>query len=219
MANSTRHPNILCDVWYEAIVNACAHRSYNLKTMTVFVKMFDSKLVIESPGGFPGYVNPSNIYELGSCPRNPYLMEAMYYLDFVRAANEGTRRMKALMEQQGLPLPEFEQKEIQGAVVRVTLRNNIALRRVWVDKDASALVGKALWDKLNDNERRVINFISEHGKINVSQTQRLAGKGWVGSKKMLDCLVSKQILDSVHHPKIVRDSKAHYKLATRKDGP
>ena len=40
------------DAWYEAIVNACVHRSYLLKNMVTFVKVFDDKLVIESPGGF-----------------------------------------------------------------------------------------------------------------------------------------------------------------------
>ena len=36
-------------VWYEAIVNACIHRSYGLRNMDVFVKMFDDRLVIERP--------------------------------------------------------------------------------------------------------------------------------------------------------------------------
>jgi ATP-dependent DNA helicase RecG len=39
--------------WYEALVNAVVHRSYGLKNMNIFVKMFDDKLVIESPGGLP----------------------------------------------------------------------------------------------------------------------------------------------------------------------
>lgn len=39
--------------WYEGIVNACVHRSYHLKNMVTFVKIFDDKLIIESPGGFP----------------------------------------------------------------------------------------------------------------------------------------------------------------------
>jgi hypothetical protein len=41
------------DAWYEAIVNACVHRSYVLSNKVVFVKIFDDRLVVESPGGFP----------------------------------------------------------------------------------------------------------------------------------------------------------------------
>ena len=82
--------------WYEAIVNACVHRSYGLKNMNIFVKMFDDRLVIESPGGFPPLVTSENIYDMHQ-PRNPYLMAALFYLDFVKCANEGTRRMKQVM--------------------------------------------------------------------------------------------------------------------------
>jgi ATP-dependent DNA helicase RecG len=52
--------------WYEALVNACVHRSYSLKNMVVFVKVFDDKLVIESPGGFPPNVTPQTIYNTHS---------------------------------------------------------------------------------------------------------------------------------------------------------
>ena len=48
--------------WYEALVNACVHRSYNLKNMNIFIRMFDDRLEIESPGGFPPLVTPENIF-------------------------------------------------------------------------------------------------------------------------------------------------------------
>ena len=61
------------DAWLEALVNACVHRSYNLRNMNIFVKMFDDRLVVESPGGFPPPVTPLNIYDTHN-PRNPHLM-------------------------------------------------------------------------------------------------------------------------------------------------
>lgn len=59
------------EAWYEAVVNACVHRSYQLRNMNIFVKMFDDRLVVESPGLFPPMVNPENIYSMHH-PRNPY---------------------------------------------------------------------------------------------------------------------------------------------------
>jgi ATP-dependent DNA helicase RecG len=56
--------------WYEAVVNAVCHRSYNLKNATIFVKMFDDRFEVESPGGFLPFVNPQNIYDQHE-PRNP----------------------------------------------------------------------------------------------------------------------------------------------------
>jgi ATP-dependent DNA helicase RecG len=96
------------DAWLEAVVNACVHRSYNLRNMNIFVKMFDDRLVVESPGAFPLPVTPENIYDTHN-PRNPHLMNALFYLDYVKCAHEGTRRMRDMMIGANLPAPEFTQ--------------------------------------------------------------------------------------------------------------
>ena len=125
-----RVPEYPPDAWYEALVNACVHRSYDLKNMNIFIKMFDDRLVIESPGPFPPFVTPATIYEIHA-RRNYWLMDALQYLSLVKCENEGTRRMRDTMQAMGLPAPSFEQKEVGGAIVRVTLRNNIAGRKPW----------------------------------------------------------------------------------------
>lgn len=197
--------------WYEAVVNACAHRSYGLRNMNIFIKMFDDRLVIESPGGFPGLVTPENIYDM-HYPRNPHLMEAMYYLNFVRCAHEGTRRIRDQMLELSLPAPEFSQKEISHALVQVTLRNNIKQRKVWIDSDASAIVGEALSKVLSEDERRVINFLAENEIINVSQVQRLTERSWPYSKKLLRRLEGMSLVEHHRREQFTRDPQAYYKL-------
>ena len=197
--------------WYEAIVNACVHRSYGLRNMNIFIKMFDDRLVVESPGGFPGLVTPENIYDMHH-PRNPHLMEAMFYLKYVRCAHEGTRRIRDSMLGLNLPAPEFTQKEILHSLVRVTLRNNIKQRKVWIDSDASAIVGEALSKTLSDSERRVINFLAENHVINVSQVQRLTRRSWPFSKKLLERLVQRGLLKHHKRTHLDRDPQAHYTL-------
>ncbi|MBM4040582.1 MAG: hypothetical protein FJ290_18915 [Planctomycetes bacterium] len=197
--------------WYEAVVNACVHRSYGMRNMVIFVKMFDDRLVVESPGGFPGLVTPQNIYDM-SYPRNPYLMDAMYYLQFVRAAHEGTRRIRDSMAELSLPPPEFEQKEVGHALVRVTLRNNIKQRKVWIDADATSVVGEAIYASLSEPERRTINFVAEHGAVNVSQVQRLTGMSWPTSRKLLMQMAARGILEHVARTDIDRDPRAHFVL-------
>ena len=197
--------------WYEAVVNACVHRSYSLRHMNVFVKMFDDRLVIESPGGFPPLVTPENIYNVHH-PRNPYLMDAMLYLDFVKAANEGTRRMRDTMSAMNLPLPEFVEKDQGYAVVRVTLRNDSKHRKVWVDSDASAIVGETLSKQLTQHELRVINWVAENKSINVSQVQRLTEKSWPGARKLLERLAERGILEEKRRPWLQRDPQAKFVL-------
>ena len=203
--------------WYEAVVNACVHRSYSLRTMNVFVKMFDDRLEVESPGGFPPLVNPNNIYDVHK-PRNPYLMEALFYLEFVKCAHEGTRRMRDTMEEMNLPAPEFRQIDsTQTPLVKVVLRNNVRHRRVWIDSNISALVGEAVMKELSQDEIRAINFSAEYGQIGVSDLQRLTGRSWPSAKKLLLGLVRKKILAHQVRDELDRDPKARFFL--RVPGP
>ncbi len=200
--------------WYEAIVNACVHRSYSLRNMNIFIRMFDDRLVIESPGPFLPFVTPENIYQVHH-RRNYFLMDAMFYMDFVKCENEGTRRMRDVMLANNLPAPEFEQKQIGNAFVRVTLSNNQSLRHEWIDKDATDIVGEAMDRLLSVKEKRCINYVADHGKINVSEAQRLLGeKTWHAGRSVLQSLEQKGILEYVS--KYERDPNAHYCLKSPK---
>lgn len=194
-------------------MNAVVHRSYNLKNMVIFIKMFDDRMVFESPGGFPPPTTSENIYDSHN-PRNPHLMEALFYLDFVLCAHEGTRRMRDLMHEVNLPSPEFKQKQVGTHQVHVTLRNNIEARKVFLDEDAAKLIGEALFNSLNEEEKTIINFIAEKGKISVSDANRILQRDWRTAKSILDRLVSKMVLERRSTGK-VRDPHARYLLKRR----
>ncbi len=205
------------DAWYEAIVNACVHRSYGLRNMNIFVKMFDDRLVIESPGGFPPLVSPENIYTTHA-PRNPYLMNAMFYLEFVKCANEGTKRMRDKMEEMKLPHPEFHQKEekIGYLSVTVTLRNNRKQRKVWIDSNVLEYVPQEIAVTLTMEEIRIINFVGENEQIKVVEAHRLLQptvKTWQTVKKILLRLCERGILEHVHSKTIERDANAYFKFS------
>lgn len=206
------------EAWYEAIVNACVHRSYGLRNMNVFVKMFDDRLVVESPGAFPPFVTPDNIYN-SQHPRNPNLMKAMFYLDFVKCHNEGTRRMRDAMEGRRLPLPQFEQKEVATGYmsVRVTLRNNRKQRKVWIDSDVTKFIPESMAKGLSQEETRVLNRVVEHGKINVNECHRLLPhiKTWHSVKKLLMRMTEKGLLIHRHRDDIERDPDACFVLPER----
>jgi ATP-dependent DNA helicase RecG len=199
------------DCVYEAIVNACVHRSFAATTQNVFVRMFDDRLEVESPGGFMPPVTPENIYEQ-HVPRNPILMDALQNLRFVRCANEGTRRMRKLMEQSGLPLPRFKQESDRMSKVVVTLRNNIEQRKAWIDRDLTRHVGETLARSLSSNEKRVLNYLAEFGSITVSHAHRIANlKTWHAARKLLHGLVAKGLISEIKSK--TRDPKAHFVLS------
>jgi len=209
--------------WHEAIVNACVHRSYGngMKNINIFVRMFDSRLEIESPGPFPPYVTPENVYAMHK-PRNPRIMEALFFLEIVRMNREGTRRMRDTMAEMGLPQPEFSQKEIGHSLVRVTLKNNIQQRKVWVDRDVSEVVSEALAATLTEDEKRVLNWLAENKAIQVTDVVRILSAGWGRSKSLLEDLAMRGVLQYIRfkpYEKDVRDGQAYFRLPTSEPLP
>lgn len=193
--------------WFEALVNAVVHRSY-IYGSDVTVKLFEDRMIVESPGGFCPPVNEKNIYEVRAA-RNPFLMDALYLLDYVKMAREGTRRMRESMKSLGLPEPIFFQESIQGLLVRVELRNNVEFRKKAGATDIVHSVGGHLWKQLDENEKKIVELAIRNGSVNVSDVQRTAQGTWHTSKKRLIRLVQKEILVHVHNS-TDRDVKAHY---------
>lgn len=210
--------------WYEALINALVHRSYGngLKTMPVFVKMFDDRLVIESPGPFPPFVTPENIYDM-HIPRNPNLMDVLFYLEVVRCSHEGTRRIRDLMAESKLPAPEFRQADEGHPVVRVILRNDVKQRRAWIDRDVSRLVSEAIAAELSEDEKRVLNFAAVHKRVTISDVQKLLDTHWQDAKRVLfDLAGVKRILQYIRFKpfeKDHRDTQAYFRLRSKEPLP
>lgn len=194
-------------------MNACCHRAYSngLANTPVFVKMFSDRLEIESPGAFPPFVTSDNIYNTHR-PRNPHMMNAMYFLEFVRCAHEGTRRIRQTMREMELPDPEFLEHEEYTAAIRVTLRNNFRKRKAWVDSEVAEFVGMTLAQQLSTKEKRIVAFVAENGEISVTDAQHLIQKSWPAAKKLLVGLVDKGILFRKHDPSLIIGPKARYVL-------
>lgn len=204
------------DVWYESIVNACAHRSYHLNNMTTFIKIFDNRFVVESPGGFLHPTTAATVYDTPN-PRNPYTMEALFYLDFVQCAAEGTRRMRASMREANLPVPEFVQLGDQANphVVRVTLKNNFEHRKVYLAQGVANSVGEAIYSTLSENEKLLLNYLNERSEVSITDAVRLTSKDWHACKRMLEKMVADKILTRRQSSDDPRNGAKRYVLRRR----
>lgn len=197
--------------WFEAIVNACVHRSYSFSGSDTTVKLFSDRMEIESPGGFVPPVNEQTIY-VTRAARNHHLMDALRYLGYVRMAREGTRRIRESMAQYDLPDPLFKQESLHGVVVRVTLMNDHETRKRATSKDVAGYFGPEVWKELNEHERKIMAHTFRNKRIQVSEAQRVTGRTWATCKKDLERLTVRGLLtyDSGKYP---RDPKAVYLLA------
>lgn len=193
------------DAWYELIVNACVHRSYHAKNQPIFVKMFDDHLVVESPGAFMPSVTPENLFHK---PRNPFLMFVLRELGEVRCISEGTKRIKREISEAHLPPPVFAGTPHS---VTVTLHNDIANRTNSLDSEAYKVLGEAIAFSLDPDERKIVNYVIENKRINVSDALRiLSTTYWHTAKAKLQRLVKRGVLEFVTTKQ--RDPNSFYRM-------
>lgn len=202
-------PEFPKEVWLEAVVNAVVHRSYNLKNMNIFVKMFEDKFVVESPGAFLPPTTGTTVFDAHN-PRNPNTMWALYYFDFVQCAFEGTRRMRDTMRHANLPDPTFEQRAAGTFQVTVTLQNNAEHRKVYVRSEAAVGINPDTYKTLSESEKMIVNYLADNARVNVTDAARVIALDWRATKDVLDGLVSKRFLK--RSPGKARSRHRYYSL-------
>jgi ATP-dependent DNA helicase RecG len=102
----------------EAVVNAIMHRDYEVSNAPIRIEWFTDRVEISNPGGPFGRVRPDN-YDRVNDYRNPSLAAAMKTLGYVERFGRGISRIKAAMDKNGNPPPEFE---VDDSCWSVTLR-------------------------------------------------------------------------------------------------
>jgi len=89
----------------EAILNAVGHRDYR-NHGSVFVRQYQRRLEIVSPGGFPPGISVENIIDRQS-PRNRRLVDNFARCGLVERAGQGFNRIYEETIRQSKPLPDF----------------------------------------------------------------------------------------------------------------
>ncbi len=102
----------------EVIVNAIAHRDYQIRGEEIRVLMFMDRIEVYSPGRLPGHITVENIVE-ERFARNEVIVQVLTDLGFVERLGYGIDRILRQMSEAGLPKPKFEET---ANGFRVTLR-------------------------------------------------------------------------------------------------
>lgn len=117
-------PLVPRDAWLEGLVNAVIHRSYSAGGDHIRVEIFPNRIEIESPGRFPGIVDPSRPLEVRRYARNPRIARVCADLNIGRELGEGIHRIFDEMRIAGLSDPIYEQTPQS---TRLTLPTSAAL--------------------------------------------------------------------------------------------
>jgi len=150
----------------ELLVNAVAHRDYNVQGDNIHVHMFADHLEVHSPGGLPGPMNLDNLLE-ARFSRNAVIMQVLADMGFVERLGYGLKRVMEVVRQNNLRLPQFE--ELAGSF-RVTLYAAES-----DDLHNGALEALQAFQKLELNPRQelALNYLMHHRRITNREYQDL----------------------------------------------
>jgi ATP-dependent DNA helicase RecG len=149
----------------ELLVNAVAHRDYNLQGDCIHLHIFSDRLEVHSPGELPGPVTLDNLLE-ARFSRNSVIVQALADMGFVERLGYGLDRVVTVMRQNNLPPPLFE--EAAGSF-RVTLYSPAATQPAAPLPDLAAYRGLAL----NPRQQMALGYIAQNRRITNSEYQAL----------------------------------------------
>lgn len=155
--------------WKELIVNAIAHRDYSIKGTDIQIKMFNDRIVVESPGDLPGIVRLSNMREI-HFSRNPKIAAFLHVYEYVQEFGEGVDRMYNEMQKAGLPEPEYRNESFMlNAIIRNGGTNGT------VNGTVSGTVNETV--KLTVTEQAVFDCIKTNNTITIAEIMSVTNKG------------------------------------------
>jgi ATP-dependent DNA helicase RecG len=171
----------------EMTVNACCHRAYNIKGTETQIKMFDDRLVFESPGKLPGQVKPNNIRHT-HFSRNPKIAAFLKAYHYVKEFGEGFDRICREQEANGANVPSFRTDEfiLKITVPKVTENNRKLTEKLpenakGLTENREKLIEKLIekasinGDRLTENRIAILRFMADDPYISKSDLSKLVG--------------------------------------------
>jgi ATP-dependent DNA helicase RecG len=162
----------------EAVINAICHRDYSA-VGTIQVRIYEDRLEVWNPGTLPPSLTIESLYrEHPSLPRNPKIALAFYRARLIEHWGTGTLRMAEACDRLGVKL-EFlsESGFFMVRLVKPEIR-----------------ISPPIEQKLNDRQRKALDYASKHGQITNRDYQKLCDISRRQALKDLNELVKKGLL-------------------------
>jgi ATP-dependent DNA helicase RecG len=105
----------------ESVLNAVSHRDYQLAG-SIFVRQYQSRIVIENPGGFPAGITIENILDKQAA-RNYRIAEIFRLCGLVERAGQGMNLIFETSVKEAKPLPDFSGSD--AWFVKLTLNGKV----------------------------------------------------------------------------------------------
>jgi len=140
------------------------------------IKMFDDRLVFESPGKLPGQVKPTNIRHT-HFSRNPKIAAFLKAYHFVKEFGEGFDRICREQEANGANAPSFRTDEfiLKITVPKVAEKVAVNDERVNVNVTEKVNATENVTDASQKTSQKIIDLIKEDPYISTTKMAEIIG--------------------------------------------
>ena len=155
----------------EMTVNSVCHRAYSIKGTEIQIKMFDDRLVFESPGKLPGMVKPTNIRNT-HFSRNPKIAAFLKAYHYVKEYGEGVDRIYRELEVNGTSALSFRTDDFILKITVPKVIEKVSVNEEKVSVNEEVVVGKVnvkagkVIEKVNVNCQGLVEKLKEKATIN-----------------------------------------------------
>ena len=181
----------------EMTVNSVCHRDYSIKGTEIQIKMFDDRLVFETPGKLPGIVRTDNIRHT-HFSRNPKIAEYLKAYDYVKEFGEGVDRMCRELSAVGTKDPEYY---LVSFIMKATVWANVL-----EDGQITNSVGangsimdqkRPESDQKSDQMHQILDLIKRNPKISRAELSKKTGLHDSSVKRRLKALVDEGYIQRI----------------------
>ena len=168
----------------EMTVNSVCHRAYSIKGTEIPIKMFDNRLVFETPGKLPGMVKPTNIRNT-HFSRNPKISAFLKAYHYVKEYGEGVDRIYRELEANGTSALSFRTGDfilkisVPKVSEKVTVNDGDVTQKVTVTRQL--LLEKLIErvsknsDKLTKNRIAILGLMIDNSYISKIELAKVVG--------------------------------------------
>lgn len=172
------------------VVNSVCHRDYSIKGTEIQIKMFDDRLVFETPGKLPGIVRADNIRHT-HFSRNPKVAEYLKAYEYVKEFGEGVDRMCRELSATGTKEPQYH---LVAFIMKATVWANVLEEG---HKNIPSDQKRPEGDQISDQMKIILELIMENPKISrieIAEKMRLHESS---VKRRLKMLVDKGAIQRI----------------------
>jgi ATP-dependent DNA helicase RecG len=145
----------------EALVNACVHRDYSIRSRPIILQVFSDRVVVASPGAPPAPLKIETLRRgtAKPCARNPIMAQCLFHLEFMEKRGSGFRRIQGWMEAAGLDRHRL--READGYLELVLPGPGDDLGRLKIPPSKlGAILPQKLTAQLNERQQKMAELLA-----------------------------------------------------------